>query len=48
MLKRLRHYVDLRRLDRKLWLFDTFAGIPDDQMRPDEAPLARSKNARHS
>lgn len=41
------HYVDLRRLDRKLWLFDTFAGIPDDQMRPNETPLARSKNARH-
>jgi len=41
------HYVDLRRLDRKLWLFDTFDGIPDDQMRPDETPLARSKNARH-
>jgi hypothetical protein len=41
------HYVDLSRLDRKLWLFDTFAGIPDDQMQPNEAPLARSKNARH-
>jgi hypothetical protein len=41
------HYVDLRRLDRKLWLFDTFDGIPDDQMLPHETPLARSKNARH-
>jgi hypothetical protein len=40
------HYVDFRRLDRRFWLFDTFAGIPDGQMRQDEALQARGKNAR--
>ena len=40
-------YVGFERLDKRFWLFDTFAGIPEAQMSEAEKPLALSKNERH-
>ena len=40
-------YVDFGRLSRRFWLFDTYAGIPEEQALPAELELARSKNRRH-
>lgn len=39
-------FVDLDSTDKKLWLFDTFAGIPEDQMSERERPSRIEENAR--
>jgi hypothetical protein len=38
-------YLDFGALDRKFWLFDTFAGIPEGEMTSKEAALAKQRNA---
>ena len=40
-------YIDFETLQRRFWLFDTYAGIPEAQASPVELALARSKNQRH-
>ncbi|WP_018240126.1 TylF/MycF/NovP-related O-methyltransferase [Ensifer sp. BR816] len=37
-------YLDFGSLDRKFWLFDTFAGIPEGKMTAREAALAKQRN----
>jgi hypothetical protein len=37
-------YLGFERLDRKFWLFDTFAGIPDGEMTEAENRLAAQRN----
>lgn len=40
-------YLEFQKLQRRFWLFDTYAGIPEEQALPGELELARSKNRRH-
>jgi O-methyltransferase len=35
------YYVDFNRLNKSFYLFDTFAGIPEDQINQDEKALGR-------
>lgn len=39
-------YLDFGKLDRRFWLFDTWAGIPDAGETPDEVATVRDLNAR--
>jgi O-methyltransferase len=39
------HYLDWNSVGRKLWLLDTFAGIPESQMHPTEREHRRAFNA---
>jgi len=41
------HYVAFEKLQKTFWLFDTFGGIPEEQVSDAERPLAQSKNRRH-
>lgn len=41
------HYVTFEKLPKTFWLFDTFGGIPEEQVSDAERRLALSKNARH-
>lgn len=38
------HYFDLSKLDKKFWLFDTWAGIPTDGLAGDELNMATHHN----
>ncbi|AWI57601.1 TylF/MycF/NovP-related O-methyltransferase [Sinorhizobium fredii] len=38
-------YLNFCVLDRKFWLFDTFAGIPEGEMTVNEAMLAKQRNS---
>jgi hypothetical protein len=38
-------YLGFERLDRDFWLFDTFKGIPESHMRPDEREARTAENA---
>ena len=38
-------YLGFERLDRTFWLFDTFCGIPESQMAPDEREARIAENA---
>lgn len=40
-------YIGFEALQKQFWLFDTYAGIPEEQALPAELELARSKNRRH-
>lgn len=40
-------YVGFEKLRKTFWLFDTYGGIPEDQVTDGERPLALSKNQRH-
>jgi O-methyltransferase len=37
-------YLDFERVEKKFYLFDTYEGIPIDQITPDESDLAHSMN----
>jgi hypothetical protein len=41
-------YLDFNSLDRDFWLFDTYAGIPDEQMSPEERAGIAAWHNRHS
>jgi len=41
------HYVAFEKLQKTFWLFDTFGGIPEEQVSDAERALAQSKNLRH-
>jgi hypothetical protein len=41
------NYVNFAHTGKKFFLFDTFSGIPSDQIGKDEQLLAESKNQRH-
>jgi len=41
------HYVAFEKLQKTFWLFDTFSGIPEEQVSDTERRLALSKNERH-
>ncbi|KPK09091.1 MAG: hypothetical protein AMJ64_01450 [Betaproteobacteria bacterium SG8_39] len=41
------HYVGFEKLPKTFWLFDTYGGIPEEQVSDAERPLALSKNQRH-
>jgi len=40
------HYVNLNATPRLFWLFDTFQGIPEEQMSADEKALGRVQHSR--
>lgn len=40
-------YARLDAAGKRFFLFDTYEGIPEAQMSPEEAPLAQSKNTRY-
>ena len=40
------HYVAFAGLAKSFWLFDTFAGIPEQQAAAEELPFVQSKNSR--
>lgn len=40
-------YVEFEKLGKTFWLFDTYGGIPAEQVTDAERPLALSKNQRH-
>jgi O-methyltransferase len=40
-------YVEFDKLSKTFWLFDTYGGIPEEQVTAAERPLALSKNRRH-
>lgn len=41
------YYVEFEKLSKTFWLFDTYGGIPEEQVTDAERPLALSKNRRH-
>lgn len=41
------NFLDFAKLDRKFWLFDTYAGIPVDRLTGEERGIAEMYNKRH-